>query len=356
MPYVLGIDIGDSSLRAAVSRVAGAAWSPPEPVRLDAPSFAIPAVLYIAADGSWAVGDPVLDSAAVGGDRIARGFLRRVGDDIPLAVGSQPTLAQTLVAMMVMWVVERAISWEDARPEHVVLSHPAGWGLHRRELLHEAVWHMGLTEVTLLPEPVVAAEGYLDSTRPGQTFGVYAMDGAGYATSVVRRTEPEGFELLGCLDGIEPFGAEDIEAAQAYPDPEEAIRPAVEVSVDTLVETVRTAGLQPDQLDGVLLVGTTTRAPLITDALDALFPGRVMRDADPEFLVANGAAQAAVRVVAPPAPSGPYDYEQAAWPAALDSFDGYPPKDHPETADEPPRPPVRISKLALPRRSRLHAR
>lgn len=369
MPYVLGIDIGDTSLRAAVSRVAGPAWAPPELVRLDPPGFAIPSVLYVTANGSWSVGDPVLDAAPVRADQIARGFLRRVGDDIPLSVGSQPWMPQTLVAMLAMWVVERVLAWEESHPEHIVISHPAGWGRYRRELLHEALWNMGLSEITLLPEPVLAAEAYLDATAAGQMFGVYAMGGNSFSTSVVRRTIPDGFELLGCMDGVEPLGAEDLDEAGVGDEFEEVIRPAIQLSAETLTQTVRSLGLQADQLDGVLLAGAAARIPLIAEMLSTEFPGRIMLNADPQFLVAAGAAQAAVRIVAPQPSTGPYDYDDPRWPATIDDPDRYPseielPSGHPQADDDPPRPPVRISKLLLPRRSglvtarpaRLHAR
>ncbi|MBU0609446.1 MAG: Hsp70 family protein [Armatimonadetes bacterium] len=55
-------------------------------------------------------------------------------------------------------------------------------------------------------------------------------------------------------------------------------------------EVIRLAGLEPDDIDHVLLVGGVTRTPLIRDRLTERFPGRVVEPNDRDTLAAKGAA------------------------------------------------------------------
>jgi molecular chaperone DnaK (HSP70) len=352
--------------------------------------------------------------------RMARGFSRRVGDHVPFVIGGEPCTAQTLTAVLTMWVVERALAQEAAHPEQIVLSHPASWGPYRKELLREALWEMGLTNVTLLPEPVTAAESHAArgfAAGSSGPLGVYALGGNGFEASVVRRaTHHAGFELVGSREGSEPLGGADFDEAlvarvrarlgreldQLSPaDPrtrmliaelrdecvrakeklsvaaeadvlvqlphrvaqvsvsraefEELIRPALQATVDTLARTVDSCGLQPEQLDGVLLTGGATRIPLVAELLAARFAGPVAVEPDPQVTAATGAALAACQIVSGPTQPRP-DPGRAPQAAALAHPAARPPRlgddgragDAPRV-EPPPRPPVNITPLKLPR-------
>jgi molecular chaperone DnaK (HSP70) len=417
MPYVLGIDIGGTRTSAAVARLRGASWSRPEVVRLDPQSHTVPSVLHVSANGSLTVGDPSLTGALVDGGRIARGFVQRIGDDVPLMVAGEACRPQTLAAVLAMWVVELVLGQEGEQPEHIVLSHPASWGPYRKELLHEALWEIGLANVTLLPEPVAAAESHAARGNACHTLGVYALGGDGFATSVVRQRRPAGFELLSCLEAVAPLGGADFDealvehiraqltrelGARQLEDPqvrlalfelrgecarakerltaatetdvllrlpqgpkrvpitrtefEAMIRPALELTVDTLARTVGSTGVPPDQLDGILLVGGSAQIPLVRELVAARFPIPVTVEADPQVTAAAGAALAACQIVSTPA-GGRHDPDWSRQPAAIGYPDGAqpgPPQQRPdrrqdEGPEPPPRPPVRITPLKLRR-------
>ncbi|GAA4680757.1 Hsp70 family protein [Phytohabitans rumicis] len=414
MPYVLGIDIGGTTTSAAVSRLSSAGWAAPEVVRLGVRSAAVPSVLHVSGDGALTVGDP--DQLDAG--RVARGFIRRVGDDVPLIVGGEPCTPQALVAVLAMWVVERVLAHEGEPAEQVVISHPASWGAYRRELLHQALWDIGLATVTLLPEPVAAAESHAARGWGGGTLGVFSLGGTEFEASVVRWADPVGFRLLGSASAVEPFGGADIDEALVghvrsrldkqmrhlyasapharaalfglrrecqrvkedltaaletdviltashgqvrvpvnRADLEELIRPALRVSVDTLVRVVRTCGLRPSELDGVLLVGGAARMPLVAELVRAALPGPVSVEPEPQTTAAAGAALAAVQIVAPPAvrSHGPVWTSQATWTSQLPVVASPNPEPAPHVeqddtgAGPPPRPPVKITPLKLPR-------
>lgn len=411
MPYVLGIDIGGTTTTAAVSRLGNAGWQAPEVVRLGTRSAAVPSVLHVSGDGALTVGEPVQLDAA----RVARGFVRRIGDDVPQIVGGEPCTPQALTAVLAMWVVERVLAHEGEPAEQVVVSHPAAWGAYRRELLHRALWEIGLADVTLLPEPVVAAESHAARGWRGRTFGVYSLGGSDYEASVVRWAEGIGFQLLGSAGAIEPFGGADVDEAlvgfvrsrldrdlrelfasgpQARialyglrrecrrvkeelttateaevvlstshghvrvpvtrTELEELVRPALELSVETLAQVIRSCGLRRRELDGVLLVGGAARMPLVAELLRAALPGPIGVDMEPQSTAAAGAALAAVQVASPP---GAWRQDPMWIPRqrAIEASNREPaPFVHEDMdAGPPPRPPVDVTAPRLRPTQRL---
>ncbi|MGS2616734.1 Hsp70 family protein [Micromonospora sp. LZ34] len=410
MPYVLGIDIGSTTTVATVARRRGATWTRPEPVTLDDGSVTLPSVVRLSTDGMFLVGEP----AGADPGRTARGFVGRVGDDVPLLLAGEPCSPQTLTAALATWVVERVHDREGEPADAVVLSHPAGWGRHRRDLLRRALWEFGLGAVTLLPRTVTVAESHAARGFPGDSAAVYALGGATFEAALVRHTPRGTYETFGLPQGLDWVGGVDFDealadhvrtvlarelgaagprAAQAVlrgllPECERAkreltvdadtdvlltlptgparvpvsrarfedlIRPAVQATADLLVRTVHSAGLQPAQLDGVLLAGGSTRIPLVADVLAAAFPVPVEVEPDPQLTAATGAALAACQVVAPrppqrePVPDAPVSGSgRATVPARR-----RPDLDRPMPGEPPPRPPIRITPLELPKASRL---
>ena len=73
---------------------------------------------------------------------------------------------------------------------------------------------------------------------------------------------------------------------------EERTRDLVERTMDFVHRLLDDVDLTPDAIDLVLLVGGSTRMPMIKSAVEALFPGKV-RVEDPDLAVAKGAALAA---------------------------------------------------------------
>jgi molecular chaperone DnaK len=415
MAYVLGIDIGGTHTTAAISRLVGPSWGSPEIVTLGPQSPAVPSVLHVSATGALTVGDPGRDGPLVDGARIARGFMRRIGDDVPVIVAGEACKPQTLAAVMAMWVVERVQADQGGQPEHVAVTHPTGWGAYRRQLLHEALREIGLTQVTLLAAPVAAAESHSFHGFTGRTLGVYALGGTGSATSVVRRTQPAGFEVIASAARVEPLGGADFDealvdhvrralarqlGARQLDDPrirlalsglrgecgrakerlteagetdvgvplptgpvrapvtraefEEMIRPALQFTMDTLDRTIRSGGLRADQLDGILLVGGSARIPLVAELAAARFPASVAVAPDPQATVAAGAALAACQILALAGRRRPEPNRRRspAYAAAVEA-PKVPQQSRRHGEDEqrepPPRPPVKITPLNLPR-------
>lgn len=207
MPYVLGIDVGTNHTTAAISRLDDPAADAVEIVRLSR-SRGLPSVLHLAEDGSIEVGDDAEKWAASQPERIARGFVRRIGDEIPVFVGGEQFSAQELTALLVRWVLDRVVAQEGEPPEHIALTHPAGWGGYRRGLLHQELRVQGVGEVTLLPEPVAVGEQRAAETgiEPGSTLAVYSLGDGVFGASVIRRVASGSFLLLTRTESADQLG------------------------------------------------------------------------------------------------------------------------------------------------------
>jgi molecular chaperone DnaK (HSP70) len=412
MPYVLGMDIGGTNATAAISRLGAGGWDAPEVVRLDSRSYPVPSVLHLAADGTLAIGDPVrLDPS-----RLARGFTRRIGDDVPLILGGEPCTPQALTAVLAMLVVERVLAQEGEPAEQIVISHPARWGPYRRGLLRQALSEIGLTRVTLLPEPVVVAEGHTAAAGwSDRALAVYSLGGNDFEASVVRWVDEAGFRLIRRTASTDQFGGADVdellvehvraslgeqfrqllragssqarlamfglrrECARAkerlseatstevvaplphgqVPVPvtrdelAELVRPALQVTVDTLARIVRTSGPPGQQLGGVLLVGGASRMPLVAELVATQLAGPVTVEPEPRSLAATGAAVVAGKIATPPQALSPVWTEE---PSGVEPSSGEPLGWEPPPAlaaevelstGPPPRPPVAVTPLQL---------
>jgi molecular chaperone DnaK (HSP70) len=136
---------------------------------------------------------------------------------------------------------------------------------------------------------------------------------------------------------------------------EQMIRPTVQVTVDLLLRAVRSADLTPEHLDGVLLAGGSTRVPLVTELISAALPVPVEVEPDSQLTAATGAAMAACQVVSPRARRNPPVRDAAPVNGAGRATLPAPRRPHHDTVpgDPPPRPPVRVLPLDLPKPSRL---
>jgi actin-like ATPase involved in cell morphogenesis len=347
---VLGVDLGTTFTAAAIQR-----GDKPEIVQLGGRSSSIPSVIWLGEDGQLLVGEPAERHSLTDPNRVVREFKRRVGDPVPLLVGGAPYSAETLMSRLLRWVVESVSRSEGAKPERVAVTYPANWGPYKRELLDQALSMAELTGVVILTEPVAAASYYASTEKleVGGLIAAYDLGGGTFDSAILQRRDG-GFELLGTPEGIERLGGIDFDEAifehllQMAGDPlgeldhsdpgvlaavahlrqeavaakeglsvetdvsvpillpnrntqvrltraefEEMVRPRLADTVAALRRSLKSAGLEPPALRAVLLVGGSSRIPLVAQAISAALGRPVAVDAHPKNAVALGAALAA---------------------------------------------------------------
>ena len=364
MAYQLGIDLGTTYTAAAVFD--GASGRGPEVVALGDRAPTAPSVLCLRPDGELAAGDAAERYAVTEPQRIARQFKRRLGDPTPLLMGDAALPAEVLTSRLLRWVVEAVVrSQGGERPSTIVLTHPANWGPFKRDLLDKASELAGIGRTIMLTEPQAAAISYSSQSRveAGAVIAVYDLGGGTFDAAVLRKENDGGFTMLGTPEGIEHLGGIDVDAAmfahvtavldEAYEqldpdDPaalaavarlrldctqakealsldtettvpvllptiqtevrvtrgelESMIRPPLAETVTALERAIRSANLTPDAIDHVLLVGGSSRIPLVAELVSARLGRPVAVDAHPKHAIALGAAIVAARAAGALAP------------------------------------------------------
>jgi actin-like ATPase involved in cell morphogenesis len=349
MSYLLGIDLGTTRTAAAIGRL-DARPGETEIVNLGDRSSAVPSVLYIGDDGSVVVGEAAERRAVSSPDHVVREFKRRIGDPTPLLVGGRPWAPEDLSGRLVRWVVDRVAQREAGPATRIAVTLPASWGPHKKERLGGALAAQGL-QVSYLAEPQAAALHYAAAERvePGSTIAVYDFGGGTFDAAVVHK-DGNSFNLLGRPEGVDRLGGIDfdeivfehvvaglpeafegldendpavlsaiaairrecVEAKEALSSDTEvsipvltpaaqgsvrmhrsefeaAIRPQVEETVDALQRAVSSAGLTPPQLSAVLLVGGSSRIPLVGQLVSEQLGRPVTVDVDPKNAISMGA-------------------------------------------------------------------
>lgn len=350
MGYWVGLDVGTTFSAAAV-----ASGDRVEVVGLGLHTAAVPSVLFLREDGAFLVGDAAARRGLAEPGRVARYFKRRFGDSTPLLLGGSPFSADALVAQMVRFLVEQVTAQEGEPPVGVAVTHPANWGPFKTDLLAQAVRSAGVEHAVLLSEPEAAALQYAwrERVEAGQVVGIYDLGGGTFDAAVLAKSA-SGFELLGDPEGIERLGGIDFDEAvlghvQEFlgstwgeldasdpatltalarlradcVDAKEALSADTDVSIPvmlpqmqteirltraefesmirpTLAETIaalsrafRSAGVSADAVKAVLLVGGSSRIPLVGQMVAAEVGRPVAVDVHPKHVVALGAALAA---------------------------------------------------------------
>jgi actin-like ATPase involved in cell morphogenesis len=357
--YVIGVDLGTTFTAAALWRERHA-----EIVSLGGRAAAIPSVLLLREDGTYLAGEAAARRAVLEPNRVAREFKRRLGDTIPILLGGTPVNAEALMARMLTTVVDEVSTREGGPPAKICVCHPANWGKYKIDLLSGAIRATGLeVPVTFTTEPEAAAAFYAQQQRiePGSVVAVYDLGGGTFDAAVLRKTAT-GFEILGRPEGIERLGGIDFDAAvfnhvakalgpklaeldeddarvtaavarlrAECTDAKEAlsvdtdatiavvlpnvttevritraeleamVRPALQDTVGALKRALTAAGVS-EQLHAVLLVGGSSRMPIVSQLVSSELGYPVAVDAHPKHAVALGAAWVASGVSAEPPP------------------------------------------------------
>ncbi len=349
MGYALGVDLGTTYTAAAIYRDGRT-----ETVTLGTRSLMIPSVVFLREDGEFLTGEAAERRGVSEPGRFAREFKRRLGDPTPILLGGTPNSPQALMARLLAAVVAAVTEHEGGPPDIVAVTFPANWGPFKRELLTQTVQLAGLDpERTLtLTEPEAAAISYASTTKvqSGEVIAIFDLGGGTFDAAVLRKTD-DGFEILGTPEGIEHLGGIDFDEAvfgyvlDALREPlggldrtdpavlegvarlrrdcvdakealsldteiaipvaigdihtqirltraefEGLIRPALTDTTAALKRALRSAQIEQGDVKTVVLVGGSSRIPLISQLVRGDLDLPVAVDTNPKYAVALGAA------------------------------------------------------------------
>ncbi len=375
-PYRVGVDLGTTYTSAAVVRGDGR----PEVVALGNRGTVIPSVVLVAERGRLIVGEAALRRAASEPNRVIREFKRRIGDPNKIERAGHGFFAEELMGELLNHVLEIVTEREGGPPSQLILTHPANWSAYKLDKLLTAFGPLRLPPMTTLTEPDAAALSYAQRQRvePGGAVAVYDLGGGTFDAAILRRTQ-DSFEVIGRPTGIERLGGIDFDAAvmahvnrylddaldnldsadplvnaglarlrtdvvdakealSSEPDVtipvylpdlrtevrltrvefEAMIRPSLTDTIGAVRRALASAELTADDLQAVLLVGGSSRIPLVAQLVGAELGRPVAVDAHPKHAVVLGAAlspmtgSGSVRAAAPLPISQHRDHSSAA--------------------------------------------
>ncbi|WP_433218817.1 Hsp70 family protein [Dactylosporangium sp. CS-047395] len=344
MPLRFAVDLGTSNTVAVVDRGDGS----PRPLLFDG-SPLLPSAVFADASGGLLVGRDAERHMMTDAARFEPNPKGRVDDGVILLGDREVPVAELLAAVLRRAASEAG----GSGPLPTVLTCPVDWGNTRRSVLLDAARRAGLGPVTLVDEPVSAATYCVRALggrlAPGRCAVVFDFGGGTLDVTVVQAQGAAPLRVL-ATGGLADLGGTDIDdalvghvgrliepdlwqrmarprtpgeyrdrrtfwsevrqakemLARAASAPihvpgrdgathltrEELDRiagPLVDRAVDETRRVLQRSGVTPAHLDAIVLVGGSSRLPLVASRLHARFGLAPIVPEQPELPVAFGA-------------------------------------------------------------------
>ncbi len=290
----------------------------------------LPSFVGLADDGRLLVGKAARNQYPLAPDRTIKSIKRKMGEDIKVSLGEQQYRPQEISAMILRALKDRAQKTLGKEIKKAVVTVPAYFNDAQRQATIEAGQLAGLEVVRILNEPTAAALVYDPGQTSGLNVLVYDLGGGTFDVSVVR-AEQGVVEVL-ASHGDTHLGGDDFDelllkhlcdafqvqhqidlrenrtsrarllrAAEAAKrqlsdyafakveeefiaekdgvplhlsievsrgEFEDMIRPLIDRTMDCVQRSLDDAHLTAAQIDRVVLVGGTTRVPMISELLE----------------------------------------------------------------------------------------
>ncbi|MFO8072680.1 MAG: Hsp70 family protein [Polyangia bacterium] len=347
-----GIDLGTSNSEIAMFDG--------DRVRVLAPDGEemLPSCVGLSASGDLLVGAPARNQNLLYPERTARGIKRMMGTEEEIELGDRRFSPQELSALLLRELVERAARELGSAPRRAVITVPAYFSDAQRQATREAGALAGLEVERILNEPTAACLAY-GRGGAGETVMAFDLGGGTLDVSLVRLegdvtevlashgdnrlggddftqilfdhladvfAEEHGIDL--CRgdpaarsrlwwaaeaakrrlseepyaeireDGLVQRGGKPLhlELEIGRDDYDEMIRPLVEKTMESVTRAMDDSGVGARELDAVLLVGGSTRTPLVREMLHNRLDLDPHEEIHPDLCVALGAGVLASRI------------------------------------------------------------
>ena len=343
---VVGIDLGTTNSSIAILRDGR-----PEVLR-DGDDGLVPSCVGLGARNEIVVGSVARNQAALYPERTVLSVKRQMGSTAKLSLGDREYSPQEVSAFILRNLVERAKKVLGSKVERVVITVPAYFTDAQRKATREAGELAGLSVDRIVNEPTAASLAYDIGHKDASQILVYDLGGGTFDVSVVRteggvvevlatagdnrlggddfdaliverlneRLEKEGgsdlrddrsvqARLLHAAEAakrklsFEPFATveeDNLAVADGRPvhlscelsrvDFESDIKDLLQGSLKHVSKALADAKLRPTDLDLVLLVGGSTRIPMVARLLKDRLGSMPHGEVDPDQCVALGAA------------------------------------------------------------------
>lgn len=217
---------------------------------------------------------------------------------------------------------EKAEAALEREVKRAVITVPAYFDDAARAATRDAAQLAGLEVLRLLNEPTAAALAYGLEHAPEGVYAIYDFGGGTFDISILQ-LEKGVFQVLSTA-GDTALGGDDIDRAlakklgiskaearqikEALSEAESAesitradmdalAAPFINRTLEICERAVADAGIEPGKIDGIVLVGGSTRMPLVRRKVAEWFGKEPLYNIDPDEVVAAGAALQAEALV-----------------------------------------------------------
>jgi len=343
---IIGIDLGTTN------SVAAAIVDGKVEVLTEGGQAILPSAVGIDPEDKLIVGTPARNQQVAFPDRTIVSIKRRMGSMDPVGLGDREFTPPEISAMILRRLRDRASTLLDTEVTRAVITVPAFFDENQRQATRQAGELAGLKVERIINEPTAATLVYHAGDETRKHIVVYDFGGGTFDVSVVR-IEAGVVEVLSShgdtrlggddLDAVlmkhvadafvdqhgidlrkdsstrwrllqaceaakrELSSAESVTIAEEFiaekdgkplhlkvevarPEYEKLIAPLVDRTIECLDKALDDSNLQVPQIDDLVLVGGTTRTPLVVSRLREEFQLEPSRSVDPDLAVALGAA------------------------------------------------------------------
>ncbi|MCS6850425.1 MAG: Hsp70 family protein [Gemmataceae bacterium] len=349
---IVGIDLGTTNSEVAVvqhgqTRVLSDETGDP----------ILPSFVGLSSDGKLLVGRAARNQWVLAPERTIKSIKRKMGQDVKVPLADQQYQPQEISVMILKTLRDRASKALGRPIKKAVITVPAYFNDAQRQATRDAGELAGLEVVRILNEPTAAALTYDPRQQDLQRIPVYDLGGGTCDVSIVQAQQ--GVVEVLASHGNTQLGGDDfdelllnrvcdsfqrehgidlradpvaksrllqaVEAAKCHlsyhsyarideefiaekngralhlsmeanrEEFEDMIRPLLQRTLECVQRALRDAKLTPAALERVLLVGGSTRIPLVSQLLEDRLRQRPHAEVNPHLCVALGAAvQAAI--------------------------------------------------------------
>ena len=353
MEPVIGIDLGTTNSEVAIvadDRVT---------VVCDGDNGIVPSCVGLTGDGTVVTGIVARNQVMAAPERTVLSIKRKMGSDERVALGAHRFLPQEIAAFILKGLKERAQRHIGRQVGKAVITVPAYFTDAQRQATREAGEIAGLEVVRIINEPTAAALAYESNNPETQRILVYDLGGGTFDVSIVKiedavvevlastgdnRLGGDDFDrrivnhLLGHMkndlklavaesggllarlkmaaekakialssapfsiveeDHVGRRGDRDahLSLELARTDFEAMIEPDLIRTMEAVNRALKDAQMLPSAIDKIVLVGGSTRIPLVERLIEEKFGKRPQSHIDPDLCVAMGAGIQAAREV-----------------------------------------------------------
>jgi molecular chaperone DnaK len=319
----------------------------------------LPSCVGLSQTGELLIGAPARNQQLLYPERTIRSIKRKMGSDETVTLGERTFTPQEISALLLRELAQWAQRKLGITVEKAVISVPAYFSDAQRNATREAGKLAGLEVVRILNEPTAASLAYGYGSDENRTVMIYDLGGGTFDVSIVtieknvtevlashgnNRLGGDDFDQL-LVDrlvdefrdqhgvdlnanhrvglsrlwwtaeeakkklSLEPFAKireealVDIDGKPLHLETEisreeyeQMIGPLIESTLDSVSKAMDIAGKKPADLDAILLVGGSTRIPLVSRVLEERAGIAPRHDIHPDLCVALGAGVLASRL------------------------------------------------------------